>query len=93
MSRKIEITFELNPPNESLIPPRRNYDFPLATDLGGLSNSSRFYKSLRDALAEAKAQTGEDLTTYRDMAADSEKHKISMVKPSSDDEEEEETEE
>ncbi|KAL5632199.1 hypothetical protein ACGC1H_000263 [Rhizoctonia solani] len=89
MGKQIEITFEINPPNESLIPSRQNYEFPLATDSEGSSNSSGFYKSLRDALSEAKAQTGEDLTKYRDMAADSEKHKVPAVKPSSDDEDEE----
>ncbi|EUC58504.1 hypothetical protein RSOL_260590, partial [Rhizoctonia solani AG-3 Rhs1AP] len=93
MSKQIEITFELNPPHESSIPTCQSYGFPLATDSEGSSNASGFYKSLRDALSEAKAQTGEDLTKYRDIAADSEKHKALMVKPSSDDEDEEATDE
>jgi hypothetical protein len=89
MSKGIQITFELNPPPESSVPPLQSYEFPLATDSQEALNSAGYYQSLRDAIASAKARTGQDLTTYRDMAADYEKHKAPAVKPSSDDEEEE----
>ncbi|GAB1528214.1 hypothetical protein RhiTH_011406 [Rhizoctonia solani] len=87
-SQGIEITFEFNSPPQSSIPPRQSYEFLIATDSQVLSNSSDYYKSLRGALSQAKARTGEDLTKYRDLAAEFEKHKIVEVKTSSDDEDE-----
>ncbi|KAG9118426.1 hypothetical protein FRC07_007073, partial [Ceratobasidium sp. 392] len=90
MSKHLEITFDLNPPQLSspseAIPPHQTYTFPVTASA---PRSSDYYASLRHAIAAAREETGKDLTKYRDLAADAEKAKGLAAKPASDDEEDE----
>ncbi|QRV93161.1 hypothetical protein RhiJN_21179 [Ceratobasidium sp. AG-Ba] len=90
MSKYIEVAFDLSPPqlanSSEGIPAHQTYTFSVAPSA---PRSSDYYASLRNAIADAREKTGKDLTKYRDLAADAEKSKGAVAKPSSDDEDEE----
>ncbi|KAG8695420.1 hypothetical protein FRC09_009162 [Ceratobasidium sp. 395] len=94
MTRHLEVTFDLKPPQlaspSEVIPSHQTYTFPVTA---AAPRSSDYYASLRHTIAAAKEEIGRDLTKYRDLAADGEKAKGLAVKPASDDEEDEAEEE
>ncbi|KAL5533854.1 hypothetical protein ACEPAG_314 [Sanghuangporus baumii] len=68
MSKALKVTCNLHPPVGTVIPdsqpPSKVYEFKVPT--AEPKSNSEFYNALREAVMQAKAQIGADLTVWRD---------------------------
>lgn len=65
MSRLITISYELNPPagiDAGSLSASKTHNFHVKNNSG----LKRYYGGLREAIAEARKQTGDELTAWRD---------------------------
>ncbi|KAF8213171.1 hypothetical protein K438DRAFT_1803508 [Mycena galopus ATCC 62051] len=92
MSRSITVEYTIKPPQS----PGQGYDLPTAKKhefpIQGLlaeKGQSEHYKMLRESIAKARQDVGEELTAWRDAVGTVELNKESK-KPKADEEEDEE---
>ncbi|KAK7064326.1 hypothetical protein R3P38DRAFT_2823782 [Favolaschia claudopus] len=92
MSRSIIVEYTINPPPSTEqtygLLPSKKHDFEIKGSPAE-SGQSEHYKSLRESIAQARQQIGEELTAWRDAVGKAELNK-EATKPNADDEEEEE---
>jgi hypothetical protein len=95
----ITITYELNPPPGSSLPPSglsssATHDFDIRS--ASSADAKGYYDSLRSAIAQAKAKLGGELTEWRDAVGKTEvtkEKKKSKAAEEDDDDEEDDREE
>ena len=93
MSRKITITYELNPPQGITaegLSTTRTHELPVPDSEGSLK---AYYDNVREAIAKGKDLIGEELTTWRDAVGNTEQSKELKTPSKQKDEDEEEDEE
>ncbi|KAH8094659.1 hypothetical protein BXZ70DRAFT_352168 [Cristinia sonorae] len=99
-TRSIKISYDLQPPEEASVGTNlstfKSYAFPVPAT--NTSDLKEYYTALRESLAAAKNQVGDDLTEWRDAVGKLELSKESKppkkgVELDDDEEEEEEEEE
>ncbi|KAJ7092599.1 hypothetical protein C8R44DRAFT_404480 [Mycena epipterygia] len=91
MSRSITVEYRLNPPASSgqscELPTSKKHDFEV--DGSPNDGQSEHYKKLRETIARARQEVGQELTAWRDAVGKAELSKETK-KPTNDEEEEEE---
>jgi hypothetical protein len=94
MSRSITVEYTINPPASSgqsyELSTTKKHEFAIRGSLAE-SGQSEHYKSLREGIAQARQEVGEELTAWRDAVGKAELNKETK-KPQTDDEEDEEEE-
>lgn len=100
MSRSLTITYDFHPPVGSSIDPsldpKATHNFPLSLSAAEGRDTIGYrahYDALKAAIVEARAQTGDELTRWRDAVGTAEQTKESKSRGKKDDDEEEEDEE
>jgi len=93
MSPTITVEYTINPPPSS----GREYDLPTSkkhefkiSGSSAESGQSEHYKMLRESIAQARQEVGEELTAWRDAVGKAELNKEPKKTKADDDEEEEE---
>jgi hypothetical protein len=95
----LTISFELHPPKSSASPPSLEPTVKHTFDVGSrpVEGYAKYYAALRDAIADARAKTGDELTQWRDAVGNSEVRKdvkgVEVRGEEEDGEEEDESEE
>lgn len=90
MSRKITITYELNPPQGIIaegLSTTKTHELPVPAGQGSLK---AYYDNVREAIAKGKDLIGEELTIWRDAVGNTEQPKESKAPSKQKDEDEEE---
>ncbi|KAJ7103653.1 hypothetical protein B0H15DRAFT_813057 [Mycena belliarum] len=91
MSRSITVEYSLRPPASSgqsyELPASRRHEFMMSEPSNTLEQP-KYYKVLRETIAQARHDVGEDLTAWRDAVGKAELTK-EIKKPKVDEEEEE----
>ncbi|KAL5494862.1 hypothetical protein ACEPAI_324 [Sanghuangporus weigelae] len=68
MSKALKVIYNLHPPPDTVIldshPPSKVYEFKVPT--AESKSNSEFYNALREAVMQAKARIGADLTVWKD---------------------------
>lgn len=88
MSRIITVEYTIKPPQSSGqgydLPTSKKHEFPVQS-----SGQSEHYKALRESIAQARQEVGDEMTAWRDAVGTAELNK-EPKKPKADEEEEEE---
>jgi len=91
MARAITVEYTLNPPAASS---GQNYDLPVSKkhsfELGESQNAAGHYKLLRESIARARDEVGEELTAWRDAVGKAELSKETKKATKNDEDEDDE---
>ncbi|KAJ7932523.1 hypothetical protein B0H13DRAFT_784233 [Mycena leptocephala] len=90
MSRSITVEYTINPPPSSgqsyELPTSKKHDFKIQ----GSVTESEHYKMLRESIAQARQEVGQELTAWRDAVGKAELNKETKKAKTDDDDDEEE---